>query len=140
MSRRAKIVCTIGPATPDAGSVRRLVECGMDVARLNLSHGTHDDHARHYEWVRRAGDETGRAVAVLADLQGPKIRLGTFIGGRAIWTAGIASSSPPTTSPERLSGYRPRIPGSTTTSALVTPSSSTTGTWRSRWSPWTPPM
>jgi pyruvate kinase len=59
----------------------------MDVARLNLSHGTHDEHALLYGWVRQAGDETAHAVAVLADLQGPKIRLGTFVGGRATWAA-----------------------------------------------------
>ncbi len=88
MSRRAKVVCTLGPATADLASVRRLIECGMDVARLNLSHGTHDEHARHYQWVRRAGDETGHAVAILADLQGPKIRLGTFVDGRAVWVPG----------------------------------------------------
>jgi pyruvate kinase len=87
MGRRAKIVCTLGPATPDLESVRHLVVAGMDVARLNLSHGTHDEHALRYGWVRQAGDETAHAVAVLADLQGPKIRLGTFVGGRATWAA-----------------------------------------------------
>jgi pyruvate kinase len=88
VGRRAKIVCTLGPATPDLESVRQLLVSGMDVARLNLSHGSHDEHARCYGWVRQAGDETGHAVAVLADLQGPKIRLGTFVGGRAAWVAG----------------------------------------------------
>ena len=79
--RRAKIVCTLGPATHSLEGVRTLVAAGMDVARLNLSHGTHDEHAEAYGWVRRASDEAGRAVAVLADLQGPKIRLGEFPGG-----------------------------------------------------------
>ena len=88
MSRRAKIVCTLGPATPDLESVRRLLLSGMDVARLNLSHGSQEEHDRHYGWVRQAGDQTGHAIAVLADLQGPKIRLGTFVGGRATWVAG----------------------------------------------------
>lgn len=77
--RRAKIVCTLGPAV--AGRMRELVAAGMDVARLNLSHGSHAEHQERYEEVRAAGDEVGRAVGVLADLQGPKIRLGTFAAG-----------------------------------------------------------
>lgn len=81
MSRRAKIVCTLGPATASPERIRALVDAGMDVARLNLSHGQHADHRRAYELVRRASDESGRAVAVLADLQGPKIRLGAFPDG-----------------------------------------------------------
>jgi pyruvate kinase len=60
----------------------------MDVARLNLSHGAHDEHAERYRWARQAGDETAHAVAVLADLQGPKIRLGSFVGGHASWAVG----------------------------------------------------
>jgi pyruvate kinase len=80
--RRAKIVCTMGPATAPYEEVLALVETGMDVARLNLSHGTYDDHERMYVNIRRAGDETGRGVGILADLQGPKIRLGKFERGR----------------------------------------------------------
>ncbi|MBO0892188.1 MAG: pyruvate kinase, partial [Acidothermales bacterium] len=59
MSRRAKIVCTLGPASSDPGTIRALVRAGMDVARLNLSHGTHDEHERAYLEVRKASDETG---------------------------------------------------------------------------------
>jgi pyruvate kinase len=81
MVRRAKIVCTLGPATSSPDQVRALVEAGMDVARLNLSHGAHADHEKVYTAVRRASDESGRAIAVLVDLQGPKIRLGTFADG-----------------------------------------------------------
>ncbi len=77
--RRAKIVCTLGPAV--AGRMRELVDAGMDVARLNLSHGGYDEHRERYEEVRRASDDSGRAVAVLVDLQGPKIRLGSFAAG-----------------------------------------------------------
>jgi pyruvate kinase len=77
--RRAKIVCTLGPAV--TGRMRELVAAGMDVARLNLSHGSHAEHQGRYEEVRAAGDEVGKAVGVLADLQGPKIRLGTFAAG-----------------------------------------------------------
>jgi pyruvate kinase len=79
--RRAKIVCTLGPATATYGRVRELVEAGMDVARLNLSHGSYDDHTRAYQNVRRASDDTGRAVGILVDLQGPKIRVGRFAEG-----------------------------------------------------------
>ncbi|MCF6507509.1 pyruvate kinase [Blastococcus sp. MG754426] len=88
MSRRAKIVCTLGPATSSAEQVTALVESGMDVARLNFSHGAHEDHAAAYHLVRKASDSTGRAVAILADLQGPKIRLGTFADGPVTWATG----------------------------------------------------
>lgn len=79
--RRAKIVCTLGPAVGSYEDVLELVRSGMDVARLNLSHGDHADHLTAYQHVRRASDETGRAVCVFADLQGPKIRLGRFADG-----------------------------------------------------------
>jgi pyruvate kinase len=88
MSRRAKIVCTLGPATGSLEQITALVESGMDVARLNFSHGSHADHAKAYQLVREASDRTGRAVAVLADLQGPKIRLGTFADGPVLWATG----------------------------------------------------
>ncbi|TMQ71617.1 MAG: pyruvate kinase, partial [Candidatus Eisenbacteria bacterium] len=86
--RRAKIVCTLGPATRTAESVAALIGAGMDVARLNLSHGSHDEHRALYEHVRRESDRAKRAVAVVADLQGPKIRLGAFRGGSAALEAG----------------------------------------------------
>ena len=88
MTRRAKIVCTLGPATATAERIRALVDAGMDVARLNLSHGSQAEHAAAYRMVRDAADAAGRAVGVLADLQGPKIRLGTFAGGATIWVPG----------------------------------------------------
>ncbi|MGB3333722.1 MAG: pyruvate kinase [Mycobacterium sp.] len=88
MNRRGKIVCTLGPATSSAEMVRALVDAGMDVARLNFSHGEHADHQASYEWVRAASDATGRAVGVLADLQGPKIRLGRFADGPTYWANG----------------------------------------------------
>jgi len=79
--RRAKIVCTLGPATSSEEQVAALVEAGMDVARLNLSHGEYVDHEAIYTRVRKASDESKRGVAVLVDLQGPKIRLATFASG-----------------------------------------------------------
>ncbi|RJQ68547.1 pyruvate kinase [Pseudonocardiaceae bacterium YIM PH 21723] len=88
MSRRAKIVCTLGPATSTPEKVLDLVRAGMDVARLNFSHGSHADHKQVYDLVRSASDETGRAVGILADLQGPKIRLGRFAGGPVMWNTG----------------------------------------------------
>ena len=88
MSRRAKIVCTLGPATATPEKMRALVDAGMDVARMNFSHGSHSDHKQVYDLVRSAAAESGRAVGILADLQGPKIRLGTFAGGPVEWHNG----------------------------------------------------
>ncbi|MBU2696544.1 pyruvate kinase [Pimelobacter sp. 30-1] len=86
--RRAKIVCTLGPATSSERRIRELVYAGMDLARLNMSHGTHEQHAEAYRLVREASDAAGRGVGVLADLQGPKIRLETFSAGPATLTRG----------------------------------------------------
>ena len=79
--RRAKIVCTLGPATSTPDQVAGLVAAGMDVARLNMSHGHQDGHLAVYQHVRAASDASGHSVGVLVDLQGPKIRLGTFRAG-----------------------------------------------------------
>ena len=76
MDRRTKIVCTLGPATTDLDTIRRLVDAGMDVARMNFSHGSHEEHAERIRRVREAAREAGRSVAILQDLQGPKIRVG----------------------------------------------------------------
>jgi pyruvate kinase len=88
VSRYAKIVCTIGPVTATPEKIRELVRAGMDVARLNFSHASHAEHARVYSMVREASDECGRAVGILADLQGPKIRLGRFAAGPVEWRTG----------------------------------------------------
>ncbi|MCW2806321.1 MAG: pyruvate kinase [Marmoricola sp.] len=74
-------MCTLGPATSSKERIRELVDAGMDVARLNLSHGTYDEHEEIYHRVREASDETGHGVGVFVDLQGPKIRLGHFKEG-----------------------------------------------------------
>ena len=79
--RRAKIVATLGPATDSAERTRELVEAGLDVARFNLSHGSYEEHQTRYDHVRAAAAATGRAVGVLADLQGPKIRTARFSAG-----------------------------------------------------------
>jgi pyruvate kinase len=74
-------VCTLGPAVGSERKIRELVYAGMDVARLNMSHGSHEDHARNYQLVRQASDASGHGVGIFADLQGPKIRLETFKDG-----------------------------------------------------------
>jgi pyruvate kinase len=81
--RRAKIICTIGPATDSAEKLVELVKAGMNIARLNMSHGDHVLHAQRVEWIRDAARIAGRPVGILADLQGPKIRLGNFEDGSA---------------------------------------------------------
>lgn len=76
--RKTKIVCTLGPATDDYSVLKKLVRAGMNVARLNMSHGDHDEHLRRIEMVRRVRRETGRPVALLMDTKGPEIRIKTF--------------------------------------------------------------
>ena len=74
--RRAKIICTLGPSSNSEAMIRELLGAGMDVARLNFSHGTHEEHARMIERVRRAAEKEDRTVCILQDLQGPKMRTG----------------------------------------------------------------
>src|SRR3954451_5351186 len=76
--RRTKIVATIGPASRDPDTLLQMVQAGMDVARLNFSHGTLDEHAENARRVREAAERAGRPVAILQDLPGPKLRLGRF--------------------------------------------------------------
>ena len=83
-------MCTLGPATSTERRIRELVYAGMDVARLNMSHGTHEEHAETYRLVREAADASGHGVGIFADLQGPKIRLATFAEGHAILNRGPA--------------------------------------------------
>jgi len=79
--RRAKIVCTLGPSAETPEQLKALVAAGLDIGRLNLSHGSYAEHETRYFNLRKAADEAGRAVGILVDLQGPKIRLGTFAAG-----------------------------------------------------------
>jgi pyruvate kinase len=81
-------VCTIGPATDSAEAIVNLVNAGMNVARLNMSHGDHLQHAKRVGWIRDAARVAGRPIGILADLQGPKIRLGEFEGGSAVLEPG----------------------------------------------------
>jgi pyruvate kinase len=81
MLRRTKILATMGPATDDPKVVDELIAAGVDVVRINLSHGSHDEHTHRAETVRNRARASGRQVGVLADLQGPKIRIGRFVDG-----------------------------------------------------------
>ena len=82
--RRAKIVCTLGPVTSSYNMIEKLVHAGMDVARLNFSHGSHEDRVRMVAALRRASAKYEKPIGVLADLQGPKIRTGKLVAGKAI--------------------------------------------------------
>ena len=86
--RRAKIVCTLGPAVNTPERIRDLVDAGMDVARLNMSHGSHAEHEKVYRMVREAADQSGHGVGIFADLQGPKIRLGLVADGPQVLDEG----------------------------------------------------
>ena len=80
-NRKTKIVATLGPASSTKETVRQLFDAGVDIFRLNFSHGTHEDHRKRLDIIREIEKETGRPVGIFADLQGPKLRLGTFDGG-----------------------------------------------------------
>ena len=84
ISRHSKIVCTIGPATRSPRMIRKLLKAGMDVVRLNFSHGTHEEHAQSIAMLREAAMEMKKPIAILADLQGPKIRTGALAGGGSV--------------------------------------------------------
>lgn len=82
MQRQTKVIATLGPSVASQEGVSALVDAGMDVARLNFSHGSHDLHRSFNEWVRNASRDAGRTVAVMQDIQGPKLRVGEFPGGQ----------------------------------------------------------
>jgi pyruvate kinase len=86
--RLAKIVCTIGPSSLGEGIIEQMARAGMDVARLNFSHGTHAEHRLAIERIRSVEARIGKPIAILQDLQGPKIRLGSFVGGSAVLRRG----------------------------------------------------
>ena len=88
MERRTKIVITIGPASGDEATIEQLLQAGVNVMRLNFSHGTHAEHSTHIARIRRASEKLGLPVTLLQDLQGPKIRTGRIAGGQVVLTAG----------------------------------------------------
>jgi pyruvate kinase len=104
--RRAKIICTIGPACNTEAVMRDLLRVGMDVARLNFSHGTHEDHAQNIVRLRRAAEREGRTVCILQDLQGPKIRTGLLEGRDPVL---LKTGSVVTITPENVPGTATRI-------------------------------
>src|SRR5690606_22575885 len=87
-NRKAKIVATLGPASGDLETITALFEAGVDMCRFNFSHGSHEDHRGRHQIVRSLEEKYGRPVAILADLQGPTIRLGTFNGDSTMLVAG----------------------------------------------------
>ena len=92
-SRHAKIVATLGPASSSPEMIRALFEAGADVFRFNFSHGTHEEHQKRYDIVRTIEQETGRPIAVLADLQGPKLRVGRLADGPVALKEGGSGSA-----------------------------------------------
>jgi pyruvate kinase len=106
VGRRAKIIATIGPACHSEAAMRDLFRLGMDVARLNFSHGSHEDHARNIERLRRAADREGQSVCILQDLQGPKIRTGRLERHEPVE---IKSGSTVIITPRDLAGTATRI-------------------------------
>ena len=104
--RRAKIIGTIGPACHDEATMRDLMRLGMDVARLNFSHGTHEEHANHIQRLRRAAAREARTICILQDLQGPKIRTGALEGHRPVL---IRTGSDVTITPRDVPGNAARI-------------------------------
>ena len=86
--KRTKIVCTIGPASQDVGMLRAMIHAGMDGARINFSHGDHETHARNITAIRRVAEEEHKVVAILADMPGPKLRLGSLVQDPLELTAG----------------------------------------------------
>jgi len=87
-NRKAKIVATIGPASNTRETIEALFHAGVDVFRMNFSHGTHEDHKRRLEIIRAVETEVGRPIGVLLDLQGPKLRIGTFSDGPVMLETG----------------------------------------------------
>jgi len=104
--RKTKIITTLGPATDDEGVLRRLLEAGVDLVRINFSHDNPDAHAARIATVRRLAKESGRIVAVMQDLQGPRIRTGTLVGGRPIT---LRDGEPVVVTAEAVEGTRERI-------------------------------
>ncbi len=104
--RRAKIICTIGPACNTEAVMRDLLRLGMDIARLNFSHGTHADHAQNIDRLRRAAVREGRTVCILQDLQGPKIRTGLLEHRKPVL---LETGSVVAITPEEIAGNATRI-------------------------------
>src|SRR5271154_1734034 len=122
-ARRAKIICTIGPACHSEAAMRDLLRLGMDVARLNFSHGSHEDHARNIERLRRAAEKEDRTICILQDLQGPKIRTGRLERAEPIelksGSTVIITPRDITGTPTRISTTFPDLASEVTTGARI---------------------
>lgn len=105
-SRRAKIVATLGPASSSEVVFRRLIQAGLDVARLNFSHGSHEQKAELIAMVRKIAREQQKPICILADLQGPKIRTGTLVGGKPVL---LEAGKLLIITPERIEGTAERV-------------------------------
>jgi len=90
--RKTKIVCTIGPASESVETLEKLMEAGMNVARLNFSHGSHEEHAARIQNIRQASANTGKTVAILLDTKGPEIRTHNMKDGKIELVAGNSLS------------------------------------------------
>jgi len=104
--RRTKIVATMGPASSDPAIIARMIRAGMDVARLNFSHGTHAEHRRVIERIRAASRKAGKPVGLLLDLQGPRLRLGELASG----SVEVERGAEVLVTPRRVLGNARRIP------------------------------
>ena len=86
--KKTKIICTMGPACEDEETIEKMILAGMDVARFNFSHGTHESHRKQMDAVKRVRERLGLPVAIMLDTKGPEIRLGSFSGGSATLETG----------------------------------------------------
>lgn len=103
----AKIVATLGPASADRATIEALVKAGADVLRLNFSHGTQADHQQRLDLIRRIESDLGRPIGVLLDLQGPKLRVGTFANGPVRLVESTGSRCPSCRAPPTSSRRKP---------------------------------
>src|SRR5437667_4216510 len=113
MDRQTKIVCTIGPATSSESQLQALIAAGMNVARLNFAHGDHAQHGAVLARIRALADRLGAPIAVLQDLAGPKVRIGTVAGGSIVLEAGhplALTTEPFEGSTSRVSVSYPNLP------------------------------
>jgi pyruvate kinase len=129
MARQTKIVATLGPASSTPEMLERLINAGVDVVRLNFSHGTAQDHIDRAAMVRSAAERAGRAVAIMADLQGPKIRVGKFEGGKTELRAGQKFVLDGARSELGDNACRPRLQGVASGCEPATRCCSTTACW-----------
>ena len=88
LMRKTKIICTLGPSSSDEATLRRMMEVGMDVARFNFSHGTHEEHLEKFRIVDRLREELGLPIGTMLDTKGPEIRLGVFENGAVMLQPG----------------------------------------------------